>query len=79
MVHTAVQKIPVMGYQQEAPLSPQVRCHRPPSSSIQMVGGFVDEEIAVLPAEQRRQQALGPLPVGEGIKGAVQGFGIHTQ
>ena len=79
VVHAAVQEIPVVGHQQKAPLFPEVRRRGPPSGGVQMVGGLVDEEIPLLPAEQRRQQALGLLPAGERVEGPVQRPGVHPQ
>ena len=79
MVHAPVQKGPVVGHQQKAPLPPQVLRHRLPSPGVQVVGGLVDQQVPLLPAEQRRQQRLGPLSVGEGGKGPVQRLGLYAQ
>ena len=72
MVDAPVQKGPVVGDQEKAPLPGQVVPHQGPSGGVQVVGGLVNEEEAVVPEEEEGQEEPGPLPVGEGGKGPVQ-------
>ncbi|MNC24488.1 hypothetical protein D3C75_725430 [compost metagenome] len=79
MVHTIVQKSPVMGYQNIAAFAPQIVADLLPCSHIQMVGRFINKQEPVFLQEQRRQQHFRLLSVGQGFEGAVQGFLAHLQ
>ena len=72
MVDAPVQEGPVVGDQEKAPLPGQIVPHQGPSGGVQVVGGLIDEEEAVVPEEKKGQQEPGPLPVGEGGEGPVQ-------
>ena len=72
VVNAAVQKLPVVGDQNEALLPFQVGRNQRPGLGIQMVGWLVNQQEVPRIQEQRRQQHLGLLPVGEGVKGPVQ-------
>ena len=72
MVHTPIQKCPVMGNQDKSFLFHQIITDQLPPLCIQVVGGLVNEQKAVFPQKQGRQQYLGPLPITQGGEGAVQ-------
>ena len=79
MVHAAVQKPAVMGHQNIAPLAPEIPGHQRPPLHVQMVCWFVNEGKPPLVQKEGRQQSPGPLPVGEGGKGAFQQLRLQLQ
>ena len=72
VVHAAVQKRAVVGHQQKAPFAPEIAADQLPACPVQMVGGLVDQQEAVVPGKEHGQQNSGPLPAGERGKRAVQ-------
>ena len=79
MVHTSVQKGPVMGNQNIAFLSAEIPADCPAAFQIQMVGGFINEQKPVFSLEQRSQQHLGPLSAGQGAKRTFQHPAVYLQ
>ena len=80
MIHTAVQKVPVVGHQQEAPpQSGQVAGHQLPPGAVQMVGGLIQHQIGPLLQKQRGQQSPGLLPAAEGVKRALQDLLLQSK
>ena len=61
VVHAAVQKRAVVGYQQKAPFAPEIAADQLPACPVQMVGGLVDQQEVVLVREHRRKLELCPL------------------
>ena len=68
-----------MGDQKEPLLPPQVGRHLGPAPGVQVVGGLVDQRNPPRLQEQGRQQHLGPLPLGQGGKGPLQGLRLQPQ
>ena len=79
VVHAAVQKGLVVGDQDEALLAVQIAAQQLPPPAVQVVGGLVDEQEAVLPQKEGGQEELGPLPVGEGGVGPPEDPLIQLQ
>ena len=74
MIHTAIQKGPVVGNQDLAPFPRQPAGYLPPGFPVQMIGGLINQVETVFPEEEGRQQRLGLLPLGEAVKGPPLGF-----
>ena len=73
MVGAAVQKGPVVGDQEKAPVQPpEVVGHQGPALGVQVVGGLVNHGVGVLPEKEGGQQGPGLLPAAEGGEGPVQ-------
>ena len=79
MVHTAVQKCPVVGHQQKSLLFAKILCNSLAASGVQVIGGLINQQIPGFPAKEGCQKALGLLAVGESCKRAVECFGLHAQ
>ena len=62
VIHTPVQKIPVMGHEDKAFLSLQIAHHTLPGLHIQMVGGLVDQQEGVLSGKEPGHHNPGLLP-----------------
>ena len=75
VVHTAIQKSPVVGHQQEPPAQiTEVFRHQRPARAVQMVGGLVDHRVGLLVQEEPGQKRPGLLPTAEGGERPVQQF-----
>ena len=72
MIHTAVEEGAVMRDQQEAALGFQVIRDQRAGLRVQMVGRLVDQQEAVVPRKQQREQQPHLLAAGERAERAVQ-------
>ena len=72
MINAAVQKGPVMGHHQKAPLSAQIVRQFLPSRSIEMIGRLIDEQKGIVPQKQCRQKRFRALSKRETFKGLPQ-------
>ena len=72
MINAAVQKGPVMGHHQKAPLSAQIVRQFLPSRSVEMIGRLIDEQKGIVPQKQCRQKRFRVLSKRETCKGLPQ-------
>ena len=79
VIHAAVQERPVVGHQQEPLFAAEIPAHQLPARAVEVVGGLVDEQEAVFPGKEHRQQQLGLLTPGQRGKRPVQRVLGHLQ
>ena len=71
MVHTCIQQIPIVGYQDKTLLACQVFLDQRSCLPVQMIGGFIDEQEVIFTREQDGKHHLRPLPEAQCTKGPV--------
>ena len=71
MVHTGVQQIPVMGYQNKSFLARQIGFHALPGVLIQVIGRLINQQKIIFPGKEHRQHNLGPLSKAQSFKRTV--------
>ena len=79
MVHTGVQQIPVMGYQNKSFLARQIGFHALPGVLIQVIGRLINQQKIIFPGKEHRQHNLGPLSKAQSFKRTVQYLRIQAQ
>ena len=79
MIHAAVEKRAVVADEQKAVLRGQIIADLLAPQKVQVIGRFVDEQVVLVAAEQRRQLELRLLAPAERVKRAAQRVLRHRQ